>query len=144
MTDLESNRCQLSRATTKEMKANTDPGLLHVGLPTTSSELKMKKTSCIPTPPPPPPMPLHIEQKASNWHQPTTTKMPYLKMSQQQAEARNLVLNEIKALQLQRQSSFRRILKLPNWGSGNWFTNTFRRRCRLGEREDTCQSRSLS
>lgn len=35
-----------------------------------------------------------------------------IKLSQQQAEARNSVLNEIKALQLARQSSFRRILRL--------------------------------
>lgn len=120
MTDLESNQ-QL-----EEMKSD-DSSVEE--LPT--SELKMKKTSCIPTPPPLPPIPLHIaQQKGSNWS--------YLKMSQQQAEARNLVLNEIKALQLQRQSSFRRILKLPNWGSGNWFTNTFRLF------SETCQSRSLS
>ena len=40
-------------------------------------------------------------------------------MSQQQAEARHMVLNEIKELQLRRQSSFKRILRLPMWGSGN-------------------------
>ena len=36
-----------------------------------------------------------------------------MQLSQQQAEARNLVLNEIKALQLRRQSSFKRIMRLP-------------------------------
>ena len=36
-----------------------------------------------------------------------------MQLSQQQAEARNLVLNEIKDLQLRRQSSFKRILRLP-------------------------------
>ena len=39
-------------------------------------------------------------------------------LSQQQAEARNLMLNEIKALQLRRQGSFKRMLRLPYWGSG--------------------------
>jgi len=39
-------------------------------------------------------------------------------LSQQQAEARNLMLNEIKALQLRRQGSFKRMLRLPMWGSG--------------------------
>ena len=39
-------------------------------------------------------------------------------MSKEQAEARHLVLNEIKELQLRRQTSFKRILKLPIWGSG--------------------------
>jgi hypothetical protein len=41
-----------------------------------------------------------------------------VKMSSEQAKARHLVLNEIKALQLRRQTSFKRILKLPIWGSG--------------------------
>ena len=45
-----------------------------------------------------------------------TTLRPVL--SQQQAEARNLMLNEIKALQLRRQGSFKRMLRLPMWGSG--------------------------
>ena len=36
-----------------------------------------------------------------------------MQLSQQQAEARNLVLNEIKALQLRRQSSFKRVLRMP-------------------------------
>ena len=39
-------------------------------------------------------------------------------LSQQQAEARNLMLAEIKALQLRRQGSFKRMLRLPMWGSG--------------------------
>ena len=39
-------------------------------------------------------------------------------LSQQQAEARNLMLAEIKALQLRRQGSFKRMLRLPLWGSG--------------------------
>ena len=43
---------------------------------------------------------------------------PAVKMSKEQAEARHLVLNEIKELQLRRQTSFKRILKLPIWGSG--------------------------
>lgn len=48
---------------------------------------------------------------------------PPVNMSAEQAEARHSVLNEIKALQLKRQSSFKRILKLPMWGSssGNCF-----------------------
>ena len=41
-----------------------------------------------------------------------------VKMSSEQAKARHLVLNEIKELQLRRQTSFKRILKLPIWGSG--------------------------
>ena len=36
-----------------------------------------------------------------------------MQLSQQQAEARNLVLNEIKALQVRRQSSFKREMRLP-------------------------------
>ena len=36
-----------------------------------------------------------------------------MQLSQQQAEARNLVLNEIKELQLRRQSSFKRVMRLP-------------------------------
>ena len=36
-----------------------------------------------------------------------------IELSQQQAEARNLVLNEIKDLQLRRQSSFKRMLRMP-------------------------------
>ena len=54
-----------------------------------------------------PPMPKKIGE--INW------PPPPIKMSQEQAEARNLVLNEIKALQLNRQNSFRRILKMPIW-----------------------------
>jgi hypothetical protein len=40
-------------------------------------------------------------------------------LSQQQAEARNMMLAEIKALQLRRQGSFKRMLRLPIWGSGS-------------------------
>jgi hypothetical protein len=43
---------------------------------------------------------------------------PPINMSQQQAEARHSVLNEIKALQLRRHDSFKRMLRLPTWGSG--------------------------
>ena len=52
----------------------------------------------------------------SNWYK-SWPPAP-VKMSKEQAEARHLVLNEIKELQLRRQTSFKRILKLPIWGSG--------------------------
>ena len=39
-------------------------------------------------------------------------------LSQQQAEARSMMLAEIKALQLRRQGSFKRMLRIPIWGSG--------------------------
>ena len=68
-----------------------------------------KNQNTIPAPPPPPP-PLVSPRQMRQW--------PPVQMSQQQAVARNQVLAEIKALQLRRQSSFKRILKLPMWGSG--------------------------
>lgn len=100
------------------------------------------KSSPIPIPPPPPPPPSHVllttPQKVGRTvgrldrfyhHRPlgeTRSCPPRPQwppstptMSQQQAEARHMVLNEIKELQLRRQSSFKRaIMRLPMWGSG--------------------------
>ncbi len=115
------------------MSADLEPSRsnnnLSKSLPRAQEEPRLpKRQTCsrIPTPPPLPPPTLltsiataaasAVEKRVPgqvdlNWP-------PNVKMSQQQAEARNLVLNEIKALQLKRQSSFKRILKLPIWGSG--------------------------
>ena len=90
-----------------------------------------------PPPPPPPPPPSHVPKVGRTvgrldrfyHHRPlgeTRSCPPRPQwppstptMSQQQAEARHMVLNEIKELQLRRQSSFKRaILRLPMWGSG--------------------------
>ena len=77
------------------------------------------QNATIPAPPPPPP-PLVSPRHMRQW--------PPVQMSQQQRLARNQVLNEIKALQLRRQSSFKRILhKVPMWGSGKSFTTTHQR-----------------
>ena len=76
--------------------------------------------SKVPPPPPPPPPPLPLKGGTLNG---SGTRVlgawppPELKMCKKQAQARNLVLNEIKELQLKRQSSFKRIQRLPMWNS---------------------------